>query len=244
MPKLKSREVVSQYTKSESWKMFNRIAPRYDFLNRFLSLGLDISWRKHIADFLPSPKNLVILDLATGTGDVLLSILKRNQNVKMAYGIDMAKKMLQRGRNKVMRNHLETKIELKEGDANHIPFNDNQFDAVTMAFGIRNVSQPLSVLQEMFRVLKMGGRAVILEFSIPQNTFLKVAYLLYLRHVLPVLGGIVSFDYQAYRYLNKTVEVFPYGQEFCQIMRNVGFQNVSAYPLTFGVATIYQGEKV
>ena len=231
------------YTKAESWKMFNRIASRYDFLNRFLSLGLDVLWRRKIADFLPEKPNLEILDLATGTADVPLYLLKGKPDIKMVCGIDMAEKMLKIGRKKIEKRNLENKIYLKKGDANQIPFEEAQFDCVTIAFGIRNVAQPFVVLNEMLRVLKKGGRALILEFSLPCNKWIRPAYLLYLKNIVPFLGGFISFDYQAYRYLNKTVEAFPYGEEFCRIMKNIGFDGVVANRLCFGVATIYQGDK-
>lgn len=231
------------YTKAESWKMFNRISKRYDFLNRFLSFGLDISWRKNIARFLPAQPNLEILDLATGTGDVLIYLLRRAKNIKSAVGIDMADEMLKIGRNKIAKFGLAEKVRLQHGDVNSIPFNENQFDAITIAFGIRNVEVPSRVLSEMRRTLKKGGRALILEFSLPKNPVIKAVYLFYLRFIMPAIGALISGDSSAYSYLNKTVEAFPYGDEFCRLMCDAGFVNVKANPTTFGVGTIYQGDK-
>lgn len=232
------------YGKSDSWRMFNRISSRYDFLNRFLSFGLDIGWRKKIAVFLPQKSDLEILDLATGTGDVLLYLFKRRHDISQAYGIDLAGQMLRIGREKILKNGLGDKIILKEGDANQIPFDENRFDCTTIAFGIRNVSEPIRVIREMYRVLRKNGRALILEFSIPKNPFVKANYLFYLRKVMPKIGALISGDPQAYRYLNQTVESFPCGEEFCGLMRAAGFKDVRANLLTFGAASIYQGDKV
>ncbi len=231
------------YSKAESWKMFNRISRRYDFLNRFLSFGLDVFWRKSIARYLPQTPDLKILDLATGTGDVLIYLLKKAQNIKSAVGIDMAQEMLKIGKAKIEKFGLADKARLEEGDINQIPFGENQFDAITIAFGIRNVEEPSRVLTGMFRTLKKGGRALILEFSLPQNAFIRAVYLVYLRHIMPVLGALISGDFKAYSYLNKTVEAFPNSDVFCRLMRDAGFSNVKANPATFGVGTIYQGDK-
>ena len=243
MATLNTLENDFPYSKAESWKMFNRISRRYDFLNRFLSFGLDISWRKKLAFFLPQKSNLEILDLATGTGDVLIYLCRRAKNIRAAYGIDMADKMLDVGHKKIKRNGLNDKITLKKGDANQIPFEEDSFDAVTIAFGIRNMTEPKHVLKEMGRVLKKGGRALILEFSIPRNTLIRAIHLFYLRKILPKVGAVISGDLKAYQYLNQTVEAFPYGEEFCQMMRDVGFRNVKANALTFGTAMIYEGTK-
>jgi demethylmenaquinone methyltransferase/2-methoxy-6-polyprenyl-1,4-benzoquinol methylase len=231
------------YTKQESWKMFNRISGRYDFLNRFLSFGLDIIWRKKLVNFLPKKDDLKILDLATGTGDVLIYLLRNSKLISKAYGIDMAEGMLTIGKEKIEKNGLNEKITLQLGDINQVSFEGNMFDCTTIAFGIRNVEDPKQVLNEMFRVLKENGKALILEFSLPQSPILKTVYLLYMRYILPVLGAVISGDFKAYKYLNQTVEKFPYGEEFCALMKEAGFKNVKANPLTFGVATIYEGDK-
>ena len=228
--------------KSESWQMFNDISPRYDLLNRLLSLGLDHHWRHCLARFLPTVNNINILDLATGTADVLLTIVKYVP-VGRATGLDLADKMLEIGRAKIEKQGLGGKIKLQHGDAVNTLLPDDSFDAVTMAFGIRNVPVPLNVLREMRRVLNKNGRALILEFSLPANRLLRGLHLFYLRTVVPAIGGMVSGHGEAYRYLNQTIEQFPYGKDFCRLMAEAGLKNVSAHPLLGGVATIYVGEK-
>jgi len=229
--------------KAESWKIFDRISSRYDGLNRFFSFGLDVLWRKRLARFLPGQNNLTILDVATGTADVLLYLIRQNPHISRGYGIDLADKMLCRGREKVQQQGGSEKIILQHGDAQQIPFPENHFDAVTIAFGIRNMPEPRTVLAQMLRVLKSRGRALVLEFSLPPNRIVRFIYLVYLRQVIPTIGAIISGDRCAYRYLNRTVETFPSGKVFCDLMTTVGFKNVTAHPLTFGIATIYQGEK-
>jgi len=230
-------------SRREVWRMFDRIAPRYDLLNRLLSLGRDVAWRKRLADNLPGIPSQSVLDLATGTGDVLFSLHKNSANIQRAVGIDRAFKMLEIGREKAETRNLSGVIRLFPGDAMQIPAKADSFDAITIAFGIRNVLDVGSALAEMRRVLKPGGRALILEFSLPTNFLMKKIYLLYFRHVLPHIGGLISGDSHAYRYLNETVETFPYGQQFCDLMTTSGFREVQSIPLTFGIATIYRGDK-
>lgn len=234
---------ISSIPKTDSWKMFDRIAPRYDFLNHLLSFGLDISWRGQLNRFLPARPALSLLDLATGTGDVVLTLVKHNKNITRACGLDLSDAMLALARQKVKRANLNNTISLQHGDAACIPHAEAAFDAVTIAFGIRNTADPLIVLKEMYRVLNNGGRALILEFSLPGNPFTRALHLFYLRNIIPVVGGIVSGDREAYRYLNRTIEEFPCGDNFCRIMRKAGFKNLKANTLFPGIATIYQGEK-
>lgn len=222
--------------------MFNRIAHRYDLLNRLLSCGQDIRWRKRLARHFPAGDNLQVLDVATGTADVLLMLHGFGQ-IGRGVGIDMAEKMLAIGRDKIRARELEDTLTLKTGDAMQIPEEDGIYDVVTIAFGIRNVGDTSAGLAELYRVLKPNGRALILEFSLPTNAFMRKLYLFYFRRVLPVIGGLVSGDSYPYRYLNETVETFPYGNAFLDLMRNAGFKNVSADPLTCGIAAIYRGEK-
>ncbi len=229
--------------KSESWRMFDDISPRYDLLNRLLSFGLDVFWRRQLVKFLPAQHNQKLLDLATGTADVPLTLVRRSKNIEYAVGIDLADKMLTIGQAKVMAAKLEDRIMLNHGDASYIDFNAEVFNAVTIAFGIRNVEDPLQVLREMQRVLKPQGRALILEFSLPENKTLRALHLFYLRKVVPTIGGLVSGHAQAYRYLNQTIERFPCGPDFCAIMEDAGFRNPQAHPLLGGIATIYTGEK-
>lgn len=230
--------------KSDSWQMFNAISPQYDQLNRLLSFNLDRGWRRSLGIWLPNRRKLQLLDLATGTGDVIISLLKRSPDIEAACGLDLADEMLKIAEQKVRAAHLSEKISLRHGDAQAIPYPDESFDVVTTAFGIRNMPVPEKVLAEMFRVLKKGGRVIILEFSLPQNFILRGLQLFYLRQIIPLIGGAISGNFQAYRYLNQTVEKFPYGEAFCELLEDAGFQIVSAQPLTFGIATIYKGDKI
>lgn len=234
---------TKSHSRAEVWKMFDRIAHRYDLLNRLLSLWQDVRWRNRVAKHLPARDEQHILDLATGTGDLLISIFKHSKRVKSGIGIDMAEKMLEFGRPKLKKRGLDQAITLQTGDATEIPFPADRFDAVTISFGIRNVTDVSRALGEMKRVLKGGGKAIILEFSLPGNALMRSLYLFYFRKVLPRIGGLISGDSFAYRYLNETVETFPYGEAFCDLMRQAGFHQVKMTPLTFGIATIYEGEK-
>jgi demethylmenaquinone methyltransferase/2-methoxy-6-polyprenyl-1,4-benzoquinol methylase len=223
--------------------MFDRIAPRYDLLNRLLSFRQDVRWRNKVTEFLRPDSGQHILDLATGTGDQLLALFSKNTRVQTAVGIDMAEKMLEKGREKIQAKNLSDRITLRLGDATAIPCENHQFDAVTLSFGIRNIPNVGQALKEIYRVLKPQGRALILEFSLPENPMIRPLYLFYLRHLLPKIGLRISGDPQAYRYLNQTIETFPYGPAFCNILSKAGFVSVERHPLTLGVATIYQGDK-
>lgn len=224
--------------------MFDRISGRYDLLNRLLSMRRDVAWRKKVAELLPEGDNLTVLDLATGTGDLVLSLFENSSRVKYGVGLDMAGKMLEIAQSKVADQGMEKKIELIRSDATELPVGDNQFSAVTIAFGIRNVTDVNRSLREMHRILTPNGKALILEFSLPENKLVRSGYLFYFRHILPAVGSLISGDGFAYRYLNQTVETFPYGQEFCSLMETAGFKNVKEHRLTFGIATIYEGTKL
>jgi demethylmenaquinone methyltransferase/2-methoxy-6-polyprenyl-1,4-benzoquinol methylase len=224
-----------------SWRMFNRIARRYDLLNRVLSMRQDVAWRKRLRRHLPDRPNLRVLDVATGTADVLLTLAK-DTRVTRGVGLDMAAEMLSVGQGKIAGRNLAAHTTLVRGDGVRLPFADGAFDAATIAFGIRNVPDVPAALAEMRRVLAPGGRAMVLEFSLPGNALMRHAYLFYFRHVLPRLGGFVSGDRKAYVYLNRTVETFPYGEAFLELMRAAGFRSVGAEPLTFGIATLYRGD--
>jgi len=222
--------------------MFDRISKRYDLLNRLLSLRQDVTWRKKLAYHLPEKQNLNLLDIATGTADVLLT-LNRNGKINKAVGLDMAEKMLDLGRIKIKAKNLSGKINLVPGDGLYLPVQNNCMDVVTIAFGIRNMPDVQKALIEMCRVLKKDGRALILEFSLPANKIIRYLYLLYFRYILPLLGGLISGDAKAYSYLNKTVETFPYGDAFAELLKKAGFNKITCHPLTFGIATIYQADK-
>lgn len=225
------------------FRMFDRIASRYDLLNRLLSFRQDVIWRNKVVALLPQKENLSVLDLATGTGDLILTIAEKSSHFKFGVGLDMAGEMLKYAVIKTDEKMLSDSISYVRGDAVNIPFDSESFDSVTIAFGIRNVIDVSKSLEEMFRILNKNGKALILEFSLPQNKLVKSAYLFYFRHILPFIGGIISGDSYAYKYLNQTVETFPYGKEFCTLMEKAGFSTVSEHRLTFGIATIYEGVK-
>ena len=223
--------------------MFDRIAHRYDLLNRLLSFGTDVRWRKRLAAHLPAGANLEVLDLATGTADLLITMQRHCQRVARGTGVDVSFGMLSFGLPKLTALGLADRFRLVRGDAMCLPLPCERYDAVTISFGIRNVLDVPAGLREMCRILKPGGRALVLEFSLPGNALFRAGYLFYFRHVLPRIGALLSGDGHAYRYLNQTVETFPYGEDFCALLRDAGFREVKAFPLTFGIATLYQGDK-
>ncbi|MBU0678933.1 MAG: bifunctional demethylmenaquinone methyltransferase/2-methoxy-6-polyprenyl-1,4-benzoquinol methylase UbiE [Verrucomicrobia bacterium] len=223
--------------------MFNRISRRYDLLNRLLSMRQDVRWRKKVAKRLHGMTKVEILDLATGTGDQLLAFADAGVEIERGVGIDTAKGMLEIGRAKIEAGEHSDCLTLAFGDATAIPYAPASFDVASISFGIRNVADVGRALQEMARILRPGGRVLILEFSLPRNSLVRGAYLLYFRKVLPCVGGLISGDASAYRYLNRTVETFPYGDDFCELMRAAGFERVTAEVVSLGVATIYEGRK-
>lgn len=220
--------------------MFNAISKGYDRVNRCLSLGIDQRWRKTLARHLPEKKNLKLLDLATGTCDQLI-LLMQTGKIASGMGIDLADEMLAIGKKKISKLSFAKKIELMHASASKLPFPDQSFDCASITFGIRNVQG--NCLKEMYRVLAPEGRALILEFSLPKNRLVRFFHLLYLRNVLPIIGGIMTKEKGAYRYLNQTIEAYPYGERFLSMMKREGFSNCRAIPLTFGVATLYVGER-
>ncbi len=222
--------------------MFDRIAAKYDLLNRVLSCGIDRLWRRRLARTLLSGTHHRILDLATGTGDVALTIASKAKRAFIV-GVDPSAAMLAAGHDKIRQARHDNAIALAQGDAMALSFDDDIFDAVTIAFGIRNVPDVPQALREILRVTKPGGRLLILEFSLPTNPLLRSAYLLYFRHVLPRIGGAVSGDKEAYRYLNRSAEAFPAGSAMCSLIEAAGFAQPEAYPLTWGVATLYTATK-
>ncbi len=228
---------------AESWKMFDRIAGRYDVLNRVLSFRRDVAWRKFLYERLPDGCGLKVVDLATGTCDVLLGLAAAGDKVAAGVGVDKSANMLALGRRKVERRGLTRAVTLLRGDASALGVRRESFDAATMAFGIRNVANVSETLWEIWRVLKPKGRVLILEFSLPRNRIIRGLYLFYFRNILTRIGAFVSGDRHAYRYLNRTAEEFPRGEAFCSILRDEGFKNVRAHPLTFGVAMLYEGDK-
>lgn len=223
--------------------MFDRIAPRYDLVNHIASLGQDYLWRRKVAACLDTHKNITLADLAAGTGDILVSLMRRRTNIARALGIDISGEMLTVCKKKLSRLGLDNRAELIRCDAAHTPFDDNSFDAVTMAFGIRNMPDVPAALREIRRILTPAGKAVILEFALPVNRIVRSMYLLYLKSILPVVGGALSGDYLPYRYLAKTIESFYSPFEFTRCIIDAGFEDVAVQPLSLGVAYIYSAEK-
>lgn len=218
--------------------MFNRISKSYDLANRLLSFGLDSRWRKSLAHYLPLKTDLSLLDLATGTGEQITSLLLRKTPIVRAVGIDLAEDMLNIARKKFYQSE---QVEFIKADAQLLPFDDQSFDVCTFSFGIRNVQSPLKALAEMHRITKTGGRSLILEFAIPQNYF-RFIHLFYLRHAVPFIGRMISSDAHAYRYLNQSIESFASPDQFLKWMCQTGWKNVKVTPLCFGSVMLYQGD--
>lgn len=224
-------------------RMFDSIAPYYVLLNHILSFGWDFLWRRKLANTVNKNKKLKILDLATGTGDLLISLLRRNPNITEAVGLDISENMLALCRDRIAKHKLTGRVSLVHSDAADSGLPDESFDVVTMGFGIRNTPDAFKTLCEIHRILRQGGTALILEFSIPSNRIIRKCYLLYLRNFVPMLGRLLSGDKNVYRYLNTSVENFYSMDDFSTLMRKAGFNDVSAAPLTFGVVCIYKASK-
>lgn len=221
--------------------MFNDIAPRYDLLNHLLSADIDKLWRKRVRKQLSAADPKRILDVASGTGDLAIELAK--MPVEKITGIDIADEMLEIGRVKVKKRGLDSVVELKTGDSEAIDFPDETFDAVTVAFGVRNFENLDKGLKEMQRVLKNGGQVAVLEFSKPAGFPMRNFYYFYFKRILPLIGRIVSKHDTAYTYLPESVVAFPEGNEFMEKMGKAGFKNARQKRLTFGIATLYLGEK-
>ncbi len=230
-----------QGKKQQVADMFNNISKRYDLLNHVLSMGIDILWRKKAVKMLKPYAPKVLLDIATGTGDFALESV--NLAPQKIYGVDISEGMLEVGRSKVMAKKLDHIIEMQLGDSEKLNFKDNFFDAVTVAFGVRNYENLTLGLSEMYRVMKPGGHVVIIEFSQPEKFPVRQVYNFYFKAILPTIGKLISKDKAAYTYLPESVSVFPYGQQFLNIMNEVGFTETKAIPLTLGISSIYWGSK-
>ncbi|MFH0992284.1 MAG: bifunctional demethylmenaquinone methyltransferase/2-methoxy-6-polyprenyl-1,4-benzoquinol methylase UbiE [bacterium] len=229
------------YEHSYVRSLFDTIAHRYDFLNHFLSSGLDILWRRKAISLLLKKRPKTILDVATGTGDFALAAVRLNP--QKIIGIDPSSKMIEIGRVKIRKKNLVSLISFLTGQAEQLPFPDASFDAALVAFGVRNFSSLTQGLSEMARILKPDGTAIIIEFSHPRNRFISKAYTLYSRWWLPFAGGLISGNRDAYRYLPETVAEFPDGERFAEIVRSSGFIRIAIHPLTFGIVTIYEATK-
>jgi demethylmenaquinone methyltransferase/2-methoxy-6-polyprenyl-1,4-benzoquinol methylase len=221
--------------------MFDRIAFRYDLMNRLLSFGIDVSWRKKIVRVLRKHHPKMILDVATGTADVALELASLHPTEII--GVDISGEMLALGREKIKAKKLESVIHLQLADSENLPYEDNKFDAVTVAFGVRNFENLDKGLSELFRVLKTGGRLVILEFSKPYIFPFKQIFHLYFTKICPALGSWITNDKMAYEYLHRSVESFPDGRNFTAILDKTGFIETQCTPLTFGISSIYTGSK-
>ena len=237
---------VLPYNKSDSKKtevaeMFDNISPKYDLLNHTLSLGIDILWRKKAIKMLAPEKPKLILDVATGTGDFAIEALALNPD--KVIGVDISEGMLSVGREKMKKKNISDKIEMVSGDSEGLNFPDNTFDAVIVAFGVRNFENLEKGLADMYRVLKPNGTVVVLEFSRPQTFPIKQLYNFYFSSILPTIGKLVSKDTRAYTYLPESVAAFPDGEKFIGILDKIGFKNSKCTSLTFGVSSIYMGKK-
>ncbi len=222
--------------------MFDAIAPRYDLLNRILSAGIDRRWRRQAVALIAPEQPRRVLDVATGTADLAIEVA-RCLPVERVVGVDIAESMLQIGRQKVDRLGLSERVVLRKGDAEKLPFSDAQFDAVLVAFGVRNFENLDRGLRESYRVLRPGGVLVVLEFSRPRTPVIRTLYRWYAHHVLPRIGAWLSRDEGAYRYLPASVEAFPDGPDFLRRMEKAGFRELQWKPLTFGIASLYWGRR-
>ena len=229
-------------SKEQSYAMFDTISPSYDRINRILSLGRDLAWRKKLKQYLPCFSSLNILDLATGTGDQIFTFLPVKK-VKKVIGLDLSRQMLDLARKKLEKKGEKNRWDLIHGDAQNLPFSEEQFEAVSISFGIRNMPDPKKALQEMLRVLKPKGRALILEFSLPQTPWVRKVHHFYLKSILPKVGGFLSKNPDSYEYLHQTITSFPYGKAFLDLMEEAGFYAPFQIPLNLGAVTLYVGEK-
>ncbi len=228
--------------KSQVSRMFNNIAPYYDVLNRVLSLGIDVRWRKTAIEMLKESQPKRILDVATGTADFAIET-KNQLNPDQIIGIDISSQMLAIGRKKIEQKGWSQMMTLEEGDSENLPFADESFDAVTVAFGVRNFEHLEKGLSEMRRVLKKDGKIIVLEFSKPRTFPFRQIFNNYFRYVLPLIGRLTSKDKQAYNYLYESVQAFPDGEDFINILQKTGYQSAAFKPLTLGICSIYSATK-
>ena len=228
--------------KQQIAEMFDGIAGSYDFLNHFLSAGIDIYWRKRAVGILKKYSHRKILDVATGTADLAIEAAKLSPS--KIIGIDISEKMLEIGRKKISKLGFDDKIELILANCENLPFKDNYFNAITVGFGVRNFENLEKGLSEMYRVLDVNGIVVILEFSKPKIFPLNYIFNFYFKNILPVIGKIISKDSRAYTYLPRSVQAFPDGKDFLKIMQSIGFSDLQQTKLTFGIASIYVGKKL
>lgn len=241
MTKIKPYKNSDLGKKEQVAKMFDTISGEYDGLNRVISFGIDVKWRKKVVKIVDQTNPKSILDIATGTGDLAIALAKTNAD--KIIGLDISSGMLDIGKQKILKEKLEKTIDMVLADSENMPFEDNTFDAITVAFGVRNFETLEKGLKEILRVLKPNGIFVILETSVPTKTPFKQGYKLYTKHMLPLIGKMFSKDNNAYTYLSESASVFPYGEALNNILRKTGFINVKDFPQTLGVATIYTSTK-
>jgi len=227
--------------KEQVAKMFNNIAPKYDFLNHVLSMGIDILWRKKAVKILKKINPTNVLDIACGTGD--FSIEDLNSGATRVVGLDISSGMVEVGIKKIKKTGLEDKVELIVGDSEDMPFEDASFNGITVGFGVRNFQNLEKGLTEMYRVLSENGQVIILEFSKPKKFPIKQLYFFYFKYILPKIGRLISKDPTAYTYLPDSVNAFPDGEKFTEILEKVGFTDTKIIPCSFGIASIYVGTK-
>jgi len=241
-PEVKPYKNEESSKKEQVAKMFNSIAPKYDFLNHTLSLGIDILWRKKAVKILKNMNPKKVLDIACGTADFTIANLKSGAN--KIIGLDISEGMVNVGVEKIKKKGLSKKISLQVGDSEKINFDNEEFDAITVGFGVRNFENLEKGLSEMFRVLSPNGKVIILEFSKPKKFPVKQFYFFYFKYILPKIGRLISKDKTAYTYLPDSVNVFPDGEKFTSILEKVGFKETNIISCTFGIASIYVGTKL
>ena len=241
MSKVKPYKDSTLGKKEQVTQMFDTISGDYDGLNRVISFGIDIKWRKKVVNIVKESAPKTVLDIATGTGDLAINLAETDAD--KIVGLDISSGMLDIGKQKIKNKNLDSKIDMILGDSENMPFEDNTFDAVTVAFGVRNFETLENGLKEILRVLKPGGTFVILETSMPDKTPYKQGYNFYTKNILPLIGKTFSKDKTAYKYLCESASVFPYGEALNNILRKTGFKDVKDLPQTFGVATIYVSSK-
>jgi demethylmenaquinone methyltransferase/2-methoxy-6-polyprenyl-1,4-benzoquinol methylase len=227
--------------KKQVEQMFDNISGNYDSLNRVITFGIDLKWRKKVIKMVKKTNPKYILDVATGTGD--LAIAMADSHAEKIIGLDISAGMLQVGIDKIQKKELNKRIEMVQADSENLPYPDHTFDAITVAFGVRNFEDLEKGLSEIYRVLTPGGIFVILETSVPTKFPFKQGYKFYSNSVLPIVGKLFSKDKSAYQYLSESASVFPFGEKFNNILRKAGFTDVESLPQTFGVSTIYSATK-
>ncbi len=228
--------------KSQISQTFDAISGSYDIVNRLISFGFDRGWRRRLVSCIPDDGGLMLLDLATGTGDVAIEAVKSKSNIAGVTGVDLSEKMMEIGKRKVEAEGVGDKVVFKKGDLLSLPFGDGCFDCVTIAFGLRNAADTGKCIGEISRVLKKGGKALVLEFSLPGNFLFKAVYLFYFKYILPIAGGAISGNMKAYRYLNSTVISFPSPEKIASMMKEAGLE-VETVSLSLGIATVYIATK-